>query len=140
MATLSSIDHESFTQTIKRRNWSTIGLAILLIALAGVVWSSNQWSGILYGLIGVTQLLIGLGLIYRLSNRSDTTSAGNVTVQHSWGVASVGIASAAIIPSEFFEVEQLWMAAAVIIGLAWAANGAFNLYWTVTSTDARLTV
>lgn len=140
MSAPAKLTYGAFQGTIKRRNVAAIGLAVVLVALGGVVWSSNQWAGILYGLVGLTQLVIGLGLIYRLNARDDLTRAGNVTVQHSWGITSIGIASAAIVPSEFFAVDQVWMALAVIIGLAWALLGAFNLYWTVTSTDARLTV
>ncbi|MFW6153309.1 MAG: hypothetical protein ACOC42_03005 [Halobacteriota archaeon] len=140
MGATPTLTYGSFRGTIKRRNYATIGLAVVLVALGGVVWTSNQWAGLLYALVGITQLLIGLGLIYRLNARDDLTGAGNVTVQHSWGVTSIGIASAAIIPSEFFAVDQVWMALAVFVGLAWTVLGAFNLYWTVTSTEARLTV
>lgn len=134
------LTYDSFVDTITKRNWATLGIGVVLLVLGGVVWSENTWAGVLYLIIALAQIFISLGLLVRLRRHAELTTAGHVTVQHSWGICSIGIAAAAIIPSNFFAVADLWMAIAVIIGLAWAALGAFNLYWTVQSTDARLTI
>lgn len=132
--------YDDYVAEIKLRNWATIGLAVILGGLGLVVWGQNPWSGMMYLIVATTQLLIGLGLLYRMGRRTDTTRAARVAVQHSWGVLSIGIAAAALFTSEFFVVDTIWLVIAVFVGMLWAAVGVFNLYWTVQHTDARLTV
>lgn len=134
------LDAEEFTAGIRRLNWVTIALGVLLLGVAAVVWSANQWAGLMYAIIAVSQLLIAGILPVRLRRRDDATRAGNVVVQHSWGQLSIAIATVAIVPSEFFAVPLTWMGLAVASGVLWAFIGVYGIYLSSQGVGARLTV
>lgn len=134
------LKYDKFSAAVRRINRVTIVLGIVVLGLAGIVWSQNQWAGILYVIVAVSQLIIALTLSVRLHDRDDATRAGNVVVQHSWGLLSIGIATAAIVPSEFFAVESAWMSTAVTAGILWALIGAYGIYLSTQGVGARMTV
>lgn len=137
---MPSASYDHVVETVGKRNYVVVGLGVALLVLGGAVWGQNVWAGAIYAVIAAVQVLIGLGFVYRARRRTVATSAGNVAVQHAWGTLSIGIAGAALIPSDFFAVDDVWLYAAVAIGLAFAVVGAHTLYWTIRSTDARLTI
>jgi hypothetical protein len=134
------VDTEQFVAGVKPLAWIVTALGVTLVGVAAVVYGQNQWAGILYAFIGVVQVLIGGSGSFRLRSRSAPDRAGNVVVQHSWIILSIGIATAAIIPSDFFAVETIWMAIAVVIGAIWVLVGVAGIYLSTRSVGARVTV
>lgn len=134
------LEYDEFSTAVRRLNRATIILGVVVLGLAGIVWSQNQWAGVLYVIVAVSQLVIGLTLPVRLRNRDDATRAGNVVVQHSWGLLSIGIATAAIVPSEFFAAGSAWMSITVTAGILWALIGAYGIYLSTQGVGARMTV
>ena len=115
-------------------------IAIVMLGIATVVYSQNQWTGLLYGIVGAAQLIVAGSGYMRLKRRTNATRAGNVVVQHSWIIGSVGIAVLAMATSDFYAVDTIWMMMAVAVGAVWVLISALGIYVSTQSVDARLTV
>lgn len=115
-------------------------LGIILIALGVIVRGDNVYSGITYVLIGIVQLLIAGASFIRIRDK-DGRELGNVSVQHSWWLLSVGIAALALFPSDFFSVSSTAIGySAIAIAIIWVVLNAVSIYVAVKKTKARLVV
>jgi hypothetical protein len=134
------VDLDEFKRTAKRRSYIAIVLALILFVNAGLMWGANIWSALISLLIGATQLIIAVTLIPRVGSRNDIEGAGNVVVQHSWLLLSVGLAALALYPSPFFAMPAIWFWIAMLAGFAWMLLGMINLYQAISQTGARATI
>lgn len=119
---------------------STVGLAALLLAVGVVISGQNQWTAMMYVIIALGQAFVGVTGYLRLRDKTEVKSAANVVVQHSWAFISMSIATIALAPSEFFLVDTLWVATAIVVGLLWAIVGVVGIYLSVVGGGSRLTV
>jgi len=131
---------DAFGSTATRRYRLGLVLGVLQLVVAALVWNGNVWTGAMAVFVGVSQLVVIGSIDPRIRDQSDARSVGNVVVQHSWFVLSIGVAGAAVFSSPFFSVATEWVTASVLLNLAWAVLGAYMIYWSVTEADTRATI
>lgn len=114
---------------------------IVLLVLAALVWSQNVFTGIIYLVIGLIQL-VGMALIYpRISKEEDLWELGNKFVQHNWIVLSLGLTGCAMFLAPFFAVASTSIPiVAFTVCLITLLLSIFNLYKAVREAKARLIV
>ncbi|WP_251330791.1 hypothetical protein [Haloplanus pelagicus] len=134
------LSRDEFLSVSVRLAYLSAGLAVVLAVVAALMWSSNMWTALISVLVAAAQLVIAGTLPTRMRKRADLRDAGNVVVQHSWLLLSIAIAALAIYPSPFFEVTTVWFSLAMLVGLAWAIIGVYNLHRSITRAGARLTI
>jgi len=117
-------------------------LSIIVLILAGIVWSKNIYTGILYLVIGLTQLIATLLLFPRIGKTKDITELGNIAVVHNWAVLSIGIAGCFVVLAPFFKVNSMVVIpyVAFAICLIFALLGIFDIYKAIKDTKASMVV
>jgi len=115
--------------------------SIILLILAAAVWSKNIYTGVVYLIIGMTQLICTLLLYPRIGKIKDETEIGNRLVQHNWIVLSIGIAGCALFLAPFFKVDSMAIPyTAFTVCLISVLLSTFNIYKAVKDTKARMVV
>lgn len=130
-----------FKRYVKISSGIVLIFPIVLLILAGIAWSGNVYTGIIYLAVAVIQL-VGMGLIYpRITKLEDIKEIGNKCVQHNWVVLSLGVTGCAMFLAPFFAVDSMAIpyAAFTVCILSVVLSG-FNLYKAVTGAKARLVV
>lgn len=130
-----------FKRYVKISSGIVLIFPIVLLILAGVAWSENIYTGIIYLVVGVIQL-VGMVLIYpRIMKLEDVKEIGNKCVQHNWIVLSLGVTGCAMFLAPFFQLDSMvipYIAFAVCIPSI--LLGIINIYKAVTKAKARMIV
>lgn len=115
-------------------------LGLIVVILGVLVKGDNVYTGIIYVLIGVLQLLIATTAFPRFRNK-DEVGIGNITVQHNWWILSVGVAALALFPSAFFSIPATSLVYLTTgIALIWVVLSVTTIYVAVKRTNARLVI
>ena len=115
-----------------------LGIILLLLGLGAI--GENVYAAGVYVIVGIVQILIaGTGLT-RTRGLDELKQVGNITVQHSWWVLSVGLASLALVTSPFLDTSLVLKLPASIISIVWIVLGAVTIYVSVERVDAELVV
>jgi len=115
--------------------------SIILLVLAGVVWSKNIYAGIIYLIIGIIQLISTLSLYSRIGKIKDIIEMGNMSVQFNWLILSIGIAGVALFLAPFFKIDSTaipYIAFAVcFISILLSI---INIYKAIRETKAQMVI
>jgi len=130
-----------FKRYVKISSGIVLIFPIVLLILAGIAWSESIYTGIIYLVVGIIQL-VGMVLIYpRIMKLEDVKEIGNKCVQHNWIVLSLGVTGCAMFLAPFFQLESM-----VIPYIAFAVCippillGIISIYKAVTKAKARMIV
>lgn len=82
-------------------------LSIIIIILGLLAWSKSVYTGIIYIVIGILQLLGAIFVYPRIAKVTDDQQVGNRAIQEYWIVLSVGIAGMALFLAPFFKIEPV---------------------------------
>ncbi|MEA1965053.1 MAG: hypothetical protein U9O41_08015 [Candidatus Aerophobetes bacterium] len=116
-------------------------LSIILLVLAGMIWSKNIYAGVIYLIIGITQLISTLLLYPRIGKIKDITEIGNRAVEHNWIILSIGIAGCALFLAPFFKADSMAVPfAAFTVCLISILFSILNIYRAVREAKARMVV
>jgi hypothetical protein len=131
-----------FKRYVKISSGIVLIFPIVLLILAGIVWSQNVYTGIIYLVVGIIQL-VGMVIIYpRIRKLEDVTEIGNKYVQHNWVVLSFAVTGCAVFLAPFFTqgVATAIPYIAFAVCVVSAGLSIFNLYKAVKEAKARLVV
>ncbi|MBA7574655.1 hypothetical protein ES695_06205 [Candidatus Atribacteria bacterium 1244-E10-H5-B2] len=130
-----------FTKYIQISTGVLLTFSIILLILAGVVWSKNIYAGIIYLIIGIIQLISTLLLYYQIGKIKDITEMGNRSVQHNWIILSIGIAGCALFLAPFFEIDSMAIPyTAFTVCLISILLSIINIYKAIREAKARMVV
>jgi len=128
-----------FKKYIQRSMVGPLVFSIILLILGGAVWSKNIYAGIMYLVVGLTQLISNILLYSQIRKREDETEIGGISVQLNWLILSIGVTGCLLFLAPFFTVNTIWIPytafTACLISALWCA---FNLYKAVKETKVPL--
>lgn len=120
--------------------WVFLVLGVILLLLGVGAVGENAYAAGVYMLIGMAQAIIaGTGMI-RTRGVKDSKEFGDKTVQHSWWILSVGLASLALVTSPFLSAPLLLELPAGAVSLVWIVLGAVTIYIAVERAGAEIVV
>lgn len=115
--------------------------SIILLVLAGVVWSKNIYAGVIYLIIGIIQLIATLSLYSRIGKIKDITEMGNMSVQFNWLILSIGIAGLALFLAPFFKIDSTAIPyIAFLVCFISVLLSVINIYKAIRETKAQMVI
>lgn len=117
--------------------FAVLGVILLFLGVAG--FSENLYAGTVYSLIGIFQIIIA-GLFLALMREKTGSELGNLAVTCCWWILSIGIAGAALFPSQFLRVSLTYAIVSTVIAVIWIVLGAFSIRLAISRTGASLVV
>lgn len=114
-------------------------LGLLLVIIGIPAYPENPYTGIIYVVIGVAQILV-VGVLLGFARGKSGRDFGNVAVVGCWWILSVGIAALALFTSPLLVISTLYVAVSTVLAAIWVILGAVNIWLMVTRLGAEIVV